>query len=315
MDEGNARVAAVEAETTDLSESQTAGPPDAPRASVPAIAFWHRSRPWPLAISGLALPNGVFLSDGRFQAGAGPLGLVLAGLAIGAVAICSIVLTFFIAYGVQRLLGVPLVPILLGTYIANHPPAHLWIWEVGVNLLKLFSFLVLMRASPLTGYHAAEHQTVHAIESGQELTLDLVKSVTPVHRRCGSNLVGPIFVILALTPLWWPRAMSVGMPQSGRLVGQWPWLLVIAPLAWRLRRQIGGFLQKHFLTKRPTEKQLRAGIESGRLLLHQHRGAAPPSRPYWPLWQRGMPQVALGMFIAIALAWFVDSHLVVWLDF
>lgn len=305
----------VEAEKTDLPEPQTVPPPGMPRIGVPAVTFWQRVRPWPQSISGLALPNGVFLSDGRFHAGAGPLGLVLAGLTIGALGLCSVALTFFITYGVQRLLGVPLVPILLGTYVANHPPAHLWIWEVGVNLLKLFSFLVLMRISPLTGYHAAEHQTVHAMETEQELTLDLVKDLTPVHRRCGSNLVGPIFVILALAPLWWPRGMSVGMPQSGWWVGQWPWLLVIAPLAWRSRRRIGSFLQKYFLTKRPTEKQLRAGIESGRWLIHQHRRGGPPSRPHWSLWQRGMPQVALGMFIAIALAWFVDAHLVVWLDF
>ncbi len=281
---------------------------------VPRV-YWPLRKPWPQTISGLALPNGVFLSDGVNNAGAGTLGLMLAGFAISGIGICSIVLTYLIAYVAQRLFGVPLVPILLGTYFTNDPAPHLWIWEIGLNVVKLLSFLALMRLSPLTGYHAAEHQTVHAIETGEELTLDLVKNSTPVHRRCGSNLVGPIFVVVALSPLWWPRQMAPGIGQATWWLGQWPWLLVIAPLAWRFRTQIGGFLQKYFLTKKPTEKQLLAGIESGRLLVHRHRLGIRGRGPRWPLWQRGMPQVALGMLIAVALAWWVNSQLLIWLDF
>ena len=278
-------------------------------------AFWQRRRPWPQTISGLALPNGVFLSDGHAQAGAGPLGLVAAGLGIGLLGLLSLAVTYVVVYALQRLLGAPLVPVYLGTYFARQVPADLWVWEIVVNVTKLLSFLVLMRLSPLAGYHAAEHQVVHGIEMGQELTLDLVKSISPVHRRCGSNLVGPIFVVLALAPLWLPRGIAPGFDRSAWWVGQWPWLLLISPLAWRFRRQTGSFLQKHFLTKKPSEKQLTAGIESGRLLIHLHRlgKAGPLSR--WPLWQRGLPQVGLGMILAMSLAWWVNSNLLMWLDF
>ena len=46
--------------------------------------------------------------------------------------------------------------------------------RIGLNLLALTLFLLLMRVSRLAGYHAAEHQTVHAMERNETLVPEIV---------------------------------------------------------------------------------------------------------------------------------------------
>lgn len=69
-------------------------------------------------------------------------------------------------------------------------------------------------------YHGAEHMTIHALESGLELTPDNIKKFSPLHPRCGTSfllivmvLAILIFSIVGLPGIWWLiLSRLVGIP-------------------------------------------------------------------------------------------------------
>ena len=59
-------------------------------------------------------------------------------------------------------------------------------------------------------YHGAEHQTIHALEAGLELTPANVNSFSPVHPRCGTSFLLIVMVVAIIifpfvgtSPIWW----------------------------------------------------------------------------------------------------------------
>ena len=120
--------------------------------------LYHKSRP--KQIGGMATPLGVYLSDGTYRGGVGDLGLVLTGLflfvgSVVAGALAILAATYWTRYGLPRLL----------------PPQTV---SVAVWLI---AFALWFRLSWVAGYHAAEHQTVHAIERNEPLTPERVSQM------------------------------------------------------------------------------------------------------------------------------------------
>jgi uncharacterized protein YqhQ len=136
----------------------------------------------------MATPFGVYLSDGANQAGAGNLALVAGGAALAILATTATVI-------VQALVD------LVG-HVTHHDVSSIslqyspvdgkllpTLLATGLRLSVSLVFLSLIRISRIAGFHAAEHQTVHAIENGEPLVPEIVSRMPRPHPRCGTNIL------------------------------------------------------------------------------------------------------------------------------
>lgn len=246
------------------------------------------------------MPGGVHLSTGVYRT-AGSLALVATGLSIAAMGVVAMVMTYVFTWAADQVVPLPLIPALLQMVPAGSGLQAAAV-QVGLNLLTFLCFLTVMRLSPLSGYHAAEHKVIGAIEHFGEPTLDRARAMPRAHRRCGSNLLaGVLPVLLIAIPLFHYQPVVAGL---------------VTVLGWLFRFQTGYLIQMIFATKEPTDHQLRGGLHAARKLLHQWR--QDPYRRVAPLvsiWQRGFPQTFLGLMLGLFAAGEIYKHLHVWLDF
>jgi len=241
----------------------------------------------PPHISGLALLRGVFLSTGLVRS-ATDIGLVTAGAGFILLFGASTLLAYSVVYLVERLLqgSVPLVAMYTYALPATYPDPYLP-WRIGLHAIRFLAFLTMLRLSPISGYHGAEHKVVNAIEVAGTLDEDVVRRMPRQHIRCGTNLLAGLApLLLALMP-------------DVRLDGLT--LLALLAVGFLVRRPVGYLVQSIFTTKEPTPAQLRAGMESGRVLVERWR--TTPERPTSPaerLWARGLPQMLIGLGVGVA---------------
>jgi uncharacterized protein YqhQ len=136
-------------------------------------------------------------------------------------------------------------------------------WAIQVTI-----FLLLLRISPLTSVHGAEHMVVRAIEEGEDLTL------TKSFLSSLGETVDAAQRFLALIVV-----------------------VVIVLLSWR---RLGAGLQRWATTRRPSDRQLESAILVGESLLERVR-SRPGARVKWHrrVWNSGFPQVLVG-FLVIA---------------
>jgi hypothetical protein len=120
--------------------------------------------------------------------------------------------------------------------------------------------MIALRFMPLSGYHGAEHQVVHAIERGEDLIPEVVRRMPRVHPRCGTNLaVGASLFFYLGTAEW------IVEPELRLLVA-----VAVTLLLWK---RLGNFLQQYVTTKVPTDHQLDMGIRSGKEFLRAYESA------------------------------------------
>jgi len=245
----------------------------------------------PPSIGGLATPVGVHLHSITARGGVGDLALFLTGVTVVVLFGLATALLYGTALIVHAFVpGLSIFPLIVsrdipGTqaYYAGGP----WIALGGLVLLYLF-FLTLLRLSPMSGYHAAEHQTVHAIEEGEDLTPEVAAAKSPVHPRCGTNLVA----VLLLFVLIFLASDALGEYQIVVLLAS----IVVLVLAWR---RIGPLLQAVFTTRRPSRRQLEKGVAAGRALLENYRrNLGRRVSTLERIWNVGFIQVTLGMVVA-----------------
>jgi hypothetical protein len=120
-----------------------------------------------------------------------------------------------------------------------------------------FLFLGAFRLLPIAGTHAAEHQTVWAMERGLELIPDNVKQMPRAHPRCGTNLValaGLIEIVFQHLPSFDPGTILFA--------------LLFIYLFWR---NLGEWLQNWFTTRPANAKQLQSGIDAGLALQQKYQ--------------------------------------------
>lgn len=133
--------------------------------------------------------------------------------------------------------------------------------ELAVAGVSLAPLLLLLRDSRLARYHGAEHKSIAAYESGQD-----VVQAEKEHARCGSNLVAPMVLTslganLALRALGREReplaTLVAGVVSLGAAMELFSWMARHQdhPLAKTLRRP-GIELQRTFTTSEPTQDQL-----------------------------------------------------------
>ena len=241
----------------------------------------------PPVVAGMATPLGVYLTTGHLRAGAGDLGLILAGVALMLMNYASMGIVYGSAWLIDK--AHVFAPWSL-IAILNSPPISISNWMDTLRLVMagaaLPIFLLLMRLLPLSGYHAAEHQVVHAIENGEPLKPANVLAMPRVHPRCGTNIVAGIIVFLMVARLFSSEvAMLIAV-----------FMLVFA---WRV---IGGYFQYYVTTKPPNARQLQSGIKAGESLLEQYRKNAAYHVTGWQrVWNTGLPQVMIGAAAVLAL--------------
>lgn len=251
----------------------------------------------PSSIGGMATPLGVYLTTGALSAGArGSLGLALTGASIGSVFALVGILMGLMVQGLESSTGFPLRASL------SSVPVHWWhlnpydIWAHALPVVGLALFALLFRLLPLTGYHAAEHQVVHAVEQDRPLTPESVARMPRVHPRCGSRF----FAVAALLTLF-----GSGLPVSAWEV-RYAAAAVAIVLWWRV---LGNHIQSYVTTKRPSPKQIGSAIAAAEELLEKYRRSSG-QRPSLParIWYMGILQVATGFYAAGTIISSIARH-------
>ena len=206
----------------------------------------------PPVVGGMATPLGVWLTDGVLTGGAPTIGLFLSGLTIASFFYIAQLALYFVARAISPELGMAALSGRLG------------LQNDSANLLNTFFaalhalfFLLMFRITPLAGVHAAEHQTVHALERGLPLTPENVAKMPRAHPRCGTNLMaiaGLISVGLAHLPTITPGSVLL--------------LLIFTFFTWR---SFGDALQVLFTTRPASKKQLESGIRAAQQLMAHYQ--------------------------------------------
>jgi hypothetical protein len=239
----------------------------------------------PTRVGGLATPLGVYMTSGHYSAGAGLKGLVATG-----------VLFAVLAY-LFNVLGLVFYSAIIALWpnLSQMNAESQSILQLGI---LLFLMLGLLRLSPMSGLHAAEHMTINALESGLELTPRTVRMQPREHLRCGTNLsvllagveVG-VLSVLALAP-------EVNIWGLGLYTAFWAFLII------RFWQPAGLWIQRYFTTKPPSPAQLASGIKAGRELLEKFSGQPHPVPSFWRrLWGSGLPILAASFLIT---AWILS---------
>lgn len=240
----------------------------------------------PPLIGGMATPFGVYLTDGTRRGGVGDAALISAGVFLALIQILSSWLGYrgsvtlmalfqHVSQGISHsiAIGGPM----------SAPPVLLYV------TLSLLLFAALFRLSWVTGFHAAEHQVVHAIEQGDDLRPDVVREKPRVHPRCGTNLMAAFGIFIILSP--WSNALA----------------FVGAILCWRF---FGSLLQLYVTTRPASLREIDSGIYAGRELLERYQTGIGRSGSGWRrVWNMGLLQVAIGFGLIWCLLLLLQGHI------
>lgn len=146
------------------------------------------------------------------------------------------------------------------------------IWGPILFFVVLAAMKLLLPHS-LWRYHGAEHKAIAAWEAGIDIgDVDAVMKVSPIHDRCGTNLVFWLIVLSAL-PVpdgwvgWVAPFLTIGVVAEilGFLARRAPGFFVT-----RLLLAGGRWLQKTVTIDEPTETELNVGIRALSACLAEH---------------------------------------------
>jgi len=220
-------------------------------------------------VGGMATPFGVYLTNGNHWGGAKPWMLALTGSLL------------FLLFGLSSALVAALDP-----WITKLPVSQMI--QAGIAGFLAIAFAMIgLRLLPLAGIHAAEHMTVHAMERGEPLRVDVVRRMPRVHPRCGTNFAAGAMIFLGLSD-----APFFGDRELAFLVA-----VLTTMIFWR---PLGSFLQSAFTTRKPNDKQIQMGIDAANELIAKHN--ENPGRPPTPLRKLAMSGIHFVMIGSMAMA-------------
>jgi hypothetical protein len=261
--------------------------------------------PYPARVGGMATPFGVYLTNGRVRGGVNDIALFSAGVVLGllSTAACAIATALFWLATQMHILSVP-GGITLSD-LADVPdtvsglPGILW------TVAVLITFMLLMRATRMAAFHAAEHQAVHAMERQEQLTPETLARMPRPHPRCGTNIwVASLLYCSLLQALLFTRYFDV--TTAGIFAA------VITLFLWR---RVGAVVQQLFTTRPAGEAELRSGIHAAEQLMQRYLETPPgKTKPLQRIWCMGMIQSACGMMSVLGIlqlalyAWSRTAH-------
>lgn len=236
----------------------------------------------PPVIGGMATPLGVWLTTGALSGGAPPLGLFLSGVVLG---LCHM-LSYFVVLIALGLINVDWAAMFASGRMGGTVDSGAF--NFVTTAAQSLVFLCFIRALPLSGIHAAEHQTVWAIERGLPLTPEIVSQMPRAHPRCGTNLLalsGLIIIIFQHLPSFDPAQVLFA--------------LLFIYFTWR---SFGEILQNYFTTRPATRAQLESGIRAGVEVMEKYQDQPHLMPPFGArLLRSGMAYAAAGMIPTILL--------------
>jgi len=245
----------------------------------------------PPSMGGMATPLGVWLTTGTLNAGVPPWALALSGLTLAGCYIAAY-LAVFLGLAVIR----PDWAILFHSGRLGATSDNGGILNFFVTIAQMLLFLGAMRALPIAGYHAAEHQTVWAIEKGLPLEPEVVGQMPRAHPRCGTNLMA----LAALICILFEHMPSL---DAGSVL----LALVFTFFAWR---NFGTLLQEYFTTKPATRKQLESGIRAGKELLEKYQEQPHARVPFgMAILNSGIAYSAVGMIVLMKGFFLLEEYL------
>lgn len=251
-------------------------------------------------IGGTAMPGGVHFSSGNYGTAPAYM-LFLTGLSVILLSSLGIVLAYVVTWLLGQLLHLPLAEALMQLARPEDLPGLPFV-QMGLNLLVFLCFLIVLRLSPLSGYHGAEHKVVHCLERYHRLDRDLARACPRAHRRCGTTLLAGVLPVLLL---------SIPLLETGL----WSAAAVVLVAGWWFRFPVGAAIQNVFTTREPTPHQLDTAVAAAHDLLIQWRHDPHRHLPLWrSLWVRGFPQMVAGVLVGTQLLRLLSVHLPLWLD-
>ncbi|MEK6536016.1 MAG: DUF1385 domain-containing protein, partial [Actinomycetota bacterium] len=125
-------------------------------------------------------------------------------------------------------------------------------------------------------YHGAEHKTIHALESGLELTPANVKKFSSVHPRCGTSFLLIVMVLAIIVfsfvpiPRDWTNIVYVSLFILSRIIG----IPLVVGLSYEVIKYAGrhkdssfmkvvmypGMILQKLTTREPDESQIEVAI-------------------------------------------------------
>ncbi len=206
----------------------------------------------PPVVGGMATPLGVWLTTGSLTGGVPAYALFLSGLVLSS---CYVFSDALLLFGLSALNG-EWAKMFVSGRIGMGSDAGNWL-NLGVTLLQSLVFLLALRVLPMSGIHAAEHQTVWAIEKGLPLTPENVAKMPRAHPRCGTNLMalmGLILIFFTHLPDFSPMTIVFS--------------LIFVFFMWR---RFGTAMQEYLTTRPASRKQLESGIRAGEEILRKYQ--------------------------------------------
>jgi uncharacterized protein YqhQ len=147
-----------------------------------------------------------------------------------------------------------------------------------IVILVLYIFVVsrIKQMRRVFEYHGAEHKTIHALESGLELTPANIKKFSPVHPRCGTSFLLIVMVLAIIIfsfvpiPQDWTNVLYVSLFILSRIIG----IPLVVGLSYEVIKFAGrhkdsrfmkvvmypGMLLQKLTTKEPDESQIEVAI-------------------------------------------------------
>ncbi len=233
--------------------------------------------PPPPRIGGMATPLGVYLYTSSINAGVGKFALFLTGLLMAlslwiiqnfTVVLSALIYNFT---HLQLFRNYSLLFSDLPVQAIISPQAELT-FVVFNSIFTTFLFLVVLRYAPfMSGYHAAEHMSVNAIENGEPLSVENVAKMSRIHPRCGTNLIAILsFIYLGVTLIALSLRTHWGQVNISVVTVITIWMVIVISLSWR---KVGSWIQERWTTRKPTQKELESGVKAAVELMSTYRMA------------------------------------------
>lgn len=168
----------------------------------------------PLVRGGVALIQALYLGVRAIEYSAGKVYEEDGGTTMSRISlVLTMIVAFLLGIGLFILLPLYMTKLVGMTFEGVEKSSFLFNFVDGIIRVLIFLCYVVSigmwkEMARIFMYHGAEHKVIHAYERGMELTLDNVRSYSPLHPRCGTSFLMIVMVVSILVfsfiPQQWP---------------------------------------------------------------------------------------------------------------